>query len=66
MAAKALDSSARSLPEVEVQILRSELTSGEWTLRDARYHGFVLQAGSARTNGRYWRAASTSSARRCG
>lgn len=50
MAAKALDTSARSLPEVEVQILRSELTSGEWTLRDARYHGFVVQAGS----GRFW------------
>jgi AraC family transcriptional activator of pobA len=36
------------MPEVEVQILRSELTSGEWTLRDGRYHGFVLQAGSGR------------------
>lgn len=48
MVAKAANLSVRSLPETEVQILRSELTGGEWTLRDARYHGFVLQAGVGR------------------
>ncbi|MES2603226.1 MAG: helix-turn-helix domain-containing protein [Pseudomonadota bacterium] len=48
MIAKAANLSMRSLPETEVQILRSELTGGEWTLRDARYYGFVLQAGVGR------------------
>jgi len=48
MPARTAHSSMRSLPETEVQVLRSELTGGEWTLRDSRYYGFVLQAGGGR------------------
>ncbi|WP_458757826.1 helix-turn-helix domain-containing protein [Afipia sp. TerB] len=48
MVAKIANPSMRSLPDTEVQILRGELTGGEWTLRDARYYGFVLQAGVGR------------------
>lgn len=48
MTAKTLHAPMRSLPETEVQILRSELTGGEWTLRDPRYYGFVLQSGVGR------------------
>lgn len=48
MAEKVAHPPMRALPETEVQILRSELTGGEWTLRDARYYGFVLQAGVGR------------------
>lgn len=37
-----------TLPETEVSPIRSELTDGEWTFRDARHRGFVLQAGRGR------------------
>lgn len=38
----------KSPPDTEVTQVRSQLTSGEWTFRDERYRGFVLQAGQGR------------------
>lgn len=38
----------RSLPDTEVSPVKGELTSGEWTFRDARHRGFVLQSGRGR------------------
>jgi len=35
-------------PDVEVSFVRGELTSGEWTFRDARHRGFVLESGCGR------------------
>jgi AraC family transcriptional activator of pobA len=35
-------------PDVEVSFVRGELTSGEWTFRDARHRGFVLVSGRGR------------------
>jgi len=32
-------------PDAEVSFVRGELTAGEWTFRDARHRGFVLEAG---------------------
>lgn len=32
-------------PDAEVSLVRGELTSGEWTFRDARHRGFVLESG---------------------
>jgi AraC family transcriptional activator of pobA len=35
-------------PDVEASFVRGELTSGEWTFRDARHRGFVLVSGRGR------------------
>ena len=35
-------------PDAEVSLVRGELTSGEWTFRDARHRGFVLESGRGR------------------
>ena len=43
-----MEHASSSLPETEVQLIRSELTEGEWTVRDDRHRGFVLQAGRGR------------------
>ena len=39
------DSDLRALPDTEVMPVASELTNGEWTFRDGRHRGFVLEAG---------------------
>lgn len=36
------------IAETEVTSVRSELTDGEWTFRDARHRSYVLQAGRGR------------------
>lgn len=36
------------LSDTEVSPVKGELTSGEWTFRDARHRGFVLEAGRGR------------------
>jgi len=38
----------RALPDTEVMSVKSELTNGEWTFRDGRHRGFVLEAGRGR------------------
>lgn len=38
----------RALPDTEVSPVKSELTNVEWTFRDARHRGFVLEAGRGR------------------
>jgi len=35
-------------PGVEVSFVRGELTSDEWTFRDARHHRFVFENGRGR------------------
>jgi hypothetical protein len=40
----------RAQPDAEVSWVRGELTSGEWTLGDARHRGFVLESGGGRVS----------------
>ena len=46
LAGKHAERDARA--DAEVSVVRGELTSGEWTFRDARHRGFVLQSGRGR------------------